>query len=79
MIGVPFAMFFAREYSSTLFRAQIKVIRMLQGSIHAANTPFLPFFRNFNDFYAHRAYVGMAHLPYGYLLLLYVQLNPRKT
>ena len=34
---VRFALFLSREYILILFRAQIKTIKLLQGSIHAAN------------------------------------------
>ena len=41
---VPFALILSRKYSLALFRAQIKAIKMLQGSIHPANTPVFRIF-----------------------------------
>ena len=64
----PFASLLFREYSLTLFRAHIETIKMLQGSIHLVKTPFFVVFRNFNDYYRHKASVGEVHLPNSYFL-----------
>ena len=39
-----------REYSPILFRAQIKTIELLQGSVHAASTPTFRHFSRFQRF-----------------------------
>ena len=58
---IPFTLFLSTEYSLTLFRAQIKAIKMLQGSIHPANTPYFAFFRGLSEFYVRRGSAGKAH------------------
>ena len=56
---VPFASFLTREYSLIFFWAHIQVI------------PFYVVFRNFNDFYLHKASVGEAHHPDRYFMLFF--------
>ena len=57
------ASFLSREYSPILFRAQINAFKMLQASIPFLRTLVFCLFRDFNDFYLHKASVSKAHLP----------------
>ena len=59
---VKFAFFLLIEYSLILFQAQIEALKMLQGSIHPAKTPFLDVFRDFIDFHEHKVFYREAHL-----------------
>ena len=65
-----FASFLTRKYNLILFRAHIDTIKMLQGSIHHAKTPFFVVYRNRNDFHPLDS-VGEAHLPNWYFLLFF--------
>ena len=60
---LPAALFLSKKYSPILFQAHMKSIKMLESSIHAPNTfDFRLFFRDFSDFYVHKACIGEAHL-----------------